>query len=196
MLEPSAEPGLHAFCRAMLRHFFTAMSGPLSVPLAVAALWVENQTAKIILGLTALACVWAAAYWIWKPEREKVITLEKFANERNQQKQQLLDEIAELRTEMVRLRIEMEQDLGPRCISSTEWQRRFDDLQARIAAKIEQFSTKAEAQAYSNRGNINRPPNPMMGGFLNPLHLDLCIHDLDYLREFIQDYSRHKNRVP
>jgi hypothetical protein len=30
----------------------------------------------------------------------------------------------------------------------------------------------------------------MVGGFVNPLHIDLCIHDLDYLRKFIHDYSR------
>ena len=31
-----------AYCRAMWGTWFTAMSGPLSVPAAIAALWIEN----------------------------------------------------------------------------------------------------------------------------------------------------------
>ena len=58
--------------------------------------------------------------------------------------------------------------------------------------KIEEFSSKAEGNAYSKRGNIHRPANTNMGGWLNPLYLDICIYDLDYLKQFIHDYSRGK----
>jgi hypothetical protein len=64
------------FCRAIWSEWFTAMSGPLSVPAAIAALWIENTTAKILLGLTAFACIWAAAYSVWRRERENVLALE------------------------------------------------------------------------------------------------------------------------
>jgi hypothetical protein len=67
---------LRAFGSAMWSHWFTAMSGPLSVPVAAAALWVANDTAKVLLGLTAFSCIWAAAYAVWKAEREKVVDLE------------------------------------------------------------------------------------------------------------------------
>jgi hypothetical protein len=68
----------------------------------------------------------------------------------------------------------------------------LDALQRTIASKIEQFSSKAEADTYGNRGNIPRPINTNMGGFLNPVYLDVCIYDLDYLKQFIHDYSRVK----
>jgi hypothetical protein len=60
---------LHAFLRAILSSWFTAMSGPLSVPLTIAAVFVENPTARILLGATAFVCFWAAAYGVWARER-------------------------------------------------------------------------------------------------------------------------------
>lgn len=75
-IDKTDQPSLPAYCRAILRSWFTAMSGPLSVPAAGLALWVENQTAKIVLGITALVCVWAAGFAVWKRERERVRTLE------------------------------------------------------------------------------------------------------------------------
>lgn len=60
----------------MSSRWFTAMSGPLTVPATIAALWVESPTAKILLGLTAFICFWASAYWMWNAEREKVVALE------------------------------------------------------------------------------------------------------------------------
>jgi hypothetical protein len=68
---------LRAFGSAMWASWFTAMSGPLSVPAAIAALWVENSIARILLVLTAFACFWAAAYAVWKHERDRVLELEK-----------------------------------------------------------------------------------------------------------------------
>ena len=67
--------GLRSYASAMLAHWSTAMSGPLSVPLAIAAFYVQDQTAKVLLGLTAFACLWAASYRVWKVERDKVIAL-------------------------------------------------------------------------------------------------------------------------
>jgi hypothetical protein len=59
------------FARAIFSDWFTRMSGPLSVPAAAAAFWVSNDTAKILLGITAFICLWATAYVVWRKERKK-----------------------------------------------------------------------------------------------------------------------------
>jgi hypothetical protein len=92
------------------------------------------------------------------------------------------------------MRIDMERDVGARIFSEKVWEPKFDDLQNEIASKIEEFSSSAEATLYRHRGNLQRPINTNMGGFLNERLVDLCIHDLDYLRLFIQDFSRNKGR--
>jgi len=46
------------------------------VPLAIAAFWVSNDLAKVILGITAFLCVWFAAYEAWKTERESATEVE------------------------------------------------------------------------------------------------------------------------
>src|SRR5437016_1008565 len=58
-----------AFLRAMASSWFTGMSGPLTVPLTIAAVFVPSNIAKAILGVTAVFCFWAAAYGIWYRER-------------------------------------------------------------------------------------------------------------------------------
>jgi hypothetical protein len=52
------------------------MSGPLSVPLAIAAYFVPNEGAKIILGITAFACAVFAAFRLWQRERSARVTAE------------------------------------------------------------------------------------------------------------------------
>ena len=52
------------------------MSGPLSVPLAVAAIFVTNDRVKVGLWITSIGCVISASYWTWRAERERVIVLE------------------------------------------------------------------------------------------------------------------------
>jgi hypothetical protein len=69
--------GLLDFARAMLAGWFTRMSGPLSVPAAALALWVDNNAAKYLFGVTAFVCLWATAYLVWKAEHDKVIQLKK-----------------------------------------------------------------------------------------------------------------------
>jgi hypothetical protein len=60
---------LRAFMRSLLSSWFTGMSGPLSVPLSIAAVFVSSGIAKIGLGLTAFVCFWGAAYGVWVRER-------------------------------------------------------------------------------------------------------------------------------
>jgi hypothetical protein len=122
MSDDKAEPpSLRSYCKAMGGTWFTVMSGPLSVPAAIAALWVASQTAKILLGLTAFACVWAAAYAVWKTERKKLVDLQSASAERTRKKLQLLNEISGLRSQMVNLRVEMDKDRIPQG-------RRFSDV--------------------------------------------------------------------
>jgi hypothetical protein len=45
------------------------MSGPLSVPLAIAAIFVSGDALKIGLGITSFVCVCVAAYALWSRER-------------------------------------------------------------------------------------------------------------------------------
>src|SRR5262249_32030462 len=55
--------------RAFGARWFIAMSGPLSVPLAIAGVAVPNWPLKIFLLGTAGACFFFAAYWVWRNER-------------------------------------------------------------------------------------------------------------------------------
>jgi hypothetical protein len=180
--------GFKDFTRAMFGDWLARMSGPLSVPAAALALWVSNDAAKILLGLTAFICLWVTAYRVWKPEHDKVI-------ERDQKKRQLLDDISALREKVGRYRIEMEADYHARRFDEKGWQQKFNELQDQIASKIEQLSSKAEAITYRHRGNIHRTINTNKGGFMWPVLIDTCIHDLDYLKTFIHDYSRNRERT-
>ena len=178
---------LSDFTRAMFGDWLARMSGPLSVPATAFALWVSNDTTKILLGVTAFVCFWVTAYRLWKSEHDKVV-------DRDQRKRQLLDEISALREMMVRYRIEMEAEYNGRRFDQTAWQQKYGALEDQIAAKIEQLSSKAEASTYRSRGNIPRPANPTMGGYLWPVLIDTCIYDLDYLKTFIHDYARGRER--
>jgi hypothetical protein len=60
---------IRGFLREIVSSWFTGMSGPLSVPLAIASVFVPSDTAKVLLGLTAFACFFGAAYGVWRRER-------------------------------------------------------------------------------------------------------------------------------
>jgi hypothetical protein len=174
------------FTRAMLGDWLARMSGPLSVPAAIAALWVPNDRAKILLGLTAIAAFCVTAYRLWKTEHDKVV-------ERDQTKRQLLDDIAGLRETMVRYRIDMEDNAQP--FDQAAWQQKYNALETQIATKIEELAGKAEASAYRNRGNIPREARPgRPGTFKRDVLIDVCIYDLDYLKDFIHEYARGRDR--
>ena len=71
-----------SYIRAFGVRWFVTMSGPLSVPLAVIAYFVQNDAAKIILFTTALLCAVFASYWVWKVEREARIEADSKVNKR------------------------------------------------------------------------------------------------------------------
>jgi hypothetical protein len=107
-------------------------------------------------------------------------------------KRQLLDEISALRQTMVKYRINMESDYLAGRFNQGVWQQKYDTLEDQIATKIEQLSSRAEAITYRNRGNIPRAVTT--GGFLWSDLIDTCIYDLDYLKTFIHDYARGRER--
>ncbi len=68
--------GVAAFARAVSADWPTRMSGPLSVPAAFLTLWLSNDAAKIVAGITAFVCLWATAYGLWRKEREQNLGLQ------------------------------------------------------------------------------------------------------------------------
>jgi redox-regulated HSP33 family molecular chaperone len=62
------------------------MSSGISVPLAIAAVYVDNPQLKIGLGITAFVCFVFASFRIWKAEREARITAEEIINNRETRK--------------------------------------------------------------------------------------------------------------
>ena len=47
-------------------HWFTAMSGGLSVPLTFAAIYFQNAPLRVLLGLLAVTCLLQACYQVWR----------------------------------------------------------------------------------------------------------------------------------
>jgi hypothetical protein len=182
------------FLSAFWRNWLPLMCGVFSVPFAGATAFVETVSGRVIWATMALGAYTVASYLVWSTERKKVIELEGAVSERDQQKRQLLDDIASLREQMVQFRIEMEAAVNQRQYDEKYWKQKYDDLEQAIASKIERLAGGAEAITYRNRGNIPRPISPVAGGFQNPVLLDACIYDLNYLKDFIHDYSRHRPR--
>ena len=57
------------FFKQLTSNWFTGMSGGLSVPLAIAAFFVDPKPARVILYVTAIGCAIVAAYRVWAAER-------------------------------------------------------------------------------------------------------------------------------
>ena len=108
---------------------------------------------------------------------------------KKEHKQAYLNRIADLRYRLAELRIDMEKPEATETAPET-WEQRFHALEDEIAQNIEAFATPAEAAIYRTRGNIVRRFGPQFP--LHQLYVDLCIHDLDYLRDFVKAYSRRE----
>ncbi len=175
------------FVRALRTQWFAAMSGGLSVPFAAIAVLADSKYAQAIFAALAFTALWFAAYQVWKAERKEVVSLQTRLGRRAK-----LAEIAELRKRLVEFRVLMVRDQQG-LKSEAEWDAEFRCLASRITEKIKDFAGEAEAAIYDARGNIIRrfgdgaPPHQRV--------IDIVMHDLDYLREFIKDYSRGKDRA-
>ncbi|ARN80235.1 hypothetical protein DSM21852_34440 [Methylocystis bryophila] len=82
-------PTFWVFIRVILSDWMARMSGPASVPLTVAATYVDGPWAKAGLIALAFFCAWYAAYRVWAAERERVIEAEN-ALGKSKDKQELL----------------------------------------------------------------------------------------------------------
>lgn len=71
-----AKPTIRTFLRALFANWFTAMSGPLSVPCAIAAFFVPSPMAQFGLGVTAIAYFGFTGYWVWTTERVKLVDVQ------------------------------------------------------------------------------------------------------------------------
>ncbi|HXZ26515.1 MAG TPA: hypothetical protein VEG08_00795, partial [Terriglobales bacterium] len=71
-----------AFLRGLMGRWFTAMSGPLTVPFAALALFVSSTRYRVLYGCLAVVCGLVAAYGTWRDERRKKVALVTVAEER------------------------------------------------------------------------------------------------------------------
>lgn len=181
----SPPPTFGNFLRAFRQHWFAAMSGGFSVPFAALAALLDNWPARIGFAALAVASALFAAFRVWHADRTALNKAEAELDRRAAARR-LLGEIGTLRTQISALRIEMQQ---PQALQHPlkYWTDRHLAIDVEIGRRIEELAGPGEAQLYSNRGNIQR----RVGQGLPPhqLAIDLCMHDLDALRDFIRDYS-------
>src|ERR1043165_2137205 len=77
MEHPDSGASFKAFLRAFGERWFTGMSGPLTVPFAFLALFVEGTYPKVLFGILAVLCAVVSSYLIWKRGREARYNAEK-----------------------------------------------------------------------------------------------------------------------
>lgn len=162
----------------------TALVGLLSA-LGIKAAIDITPAGQIAIG----ASVWfftlvllVTPFRIWQEQRERLAKLDQV--KRNGK---LLDDISSLRKNVAELRIAMQQDVNGTIKSVEEWEKDFKKLESKITAKIKRFASPAEARIYNIRGNIIRNFGPSF-----PPHqrfIDICIHDLDHLKDFVIRHS-------
>jgi len=70
-LMPSPDTRFRTYLKAFFRDMLTGMSGPLSVPFAVAALWASSRTQKTLYAGLAVLCAMFASYRVWNKERSE-----------------------------------------------------------------------------------------------------------------------------
>ncbi len=70
--------GFWDFLRAFGASWLTLMSGPLTVPLAILAVFVPGLY-KLLFALLAVACGFFSSYRVWRNERERAVRSEKKA---------------------------------------------------------------------------------------------------------------------
>jgi hypothetical protein len=150
-------------------------------------LWQFPPSVTALIALMTAACVIILFDFVrsWFDRKnalvQRIAELEGAAD-RRAEKREILDEIGELRVQLVVLFNDMLKEDALRT-SPEEWDRRFHKLEAAIGKKIEQFSGKASAKLFMNRGIIGRH----FGKGLPPhqLTIDIVRFDLEQLRTFI-----------
>lgn len=67
---------ISSFIWAFTASWLSAMSGVLSVPLAIASVLIQARFLQIGMALLAIACLMSASYAVWRRERETIVDLE------------------------------------------------------------------------------------------------------------------------
>jgi hypothetical protein len=157
--------------------FYSWAIKQLEVYLGIMEAQVTAKFAEVGISLVGVvAIVWLLFRYIGSNLRREFLT----------ERQVLLDEIALLRGRLVSLRIELVQDAQGQK-SAADWEKEFGSLQQEIEHKIEALAGKAEAHIYSRRGNVMRN---LASKHPNQRLIDIAVHDLDHLKDFIAAYSR------
>lgn len=65
-------PNVRNFAKAFFGNWLAMMSGGPSVPAAIMGLYVQNDTARILLWSTAAAAIILSTYFVWRAERERL----------------------------------------------------------------------------------------------------------------------------
>ena len=73
---PKPEATIKEFLRSFGGQWFTKMSGPLTVPFAVAALFVPQTWLKLLFALLAIVCAAVSSYGVWAADRNALIKSE------------------------------------------------------------------------------------------------------------------------
>jgi hypothetical protein len=159
---------------------------------------IELTTGNLILdgfavAFAAFIVTWVIAFCtrlihipavLYYEQKDRADRLDKERHQEN-----LLHEIAMLRAQVATLRIKMEQDVN----SSKDWEPEFEALRAKIAVKIQKFSNAAEAEIFTTAGNLRQISSKVVGT-KQDLYIAFCIRDLDWLDNFVRDYSRLRDR--
>jgi hypothetical protein len=82
MIETRRSSDVWAFLRAFGTRWLTLMSGPPTVPLAVAALYVENNLLRSLFAVLAVVCGAFSCYWVWREKRVRRIASEELSKPR------------------------------------------------------------------------------------------------------------------
>lgn len=177
------DSGIFSYIRAFGVRWFVTMSGPLSVPLAVIAYFVQNDAAKVILFTTALLCGVFASYWVWKVEREARIKAENEINNRENRKN-IRIALSRFYQEgqALRLRCEKEIDDPPPNGDATLWAGKTEVFICNQLDEswIVRFRANSDVQAVTP---LPQPPR-------DHYHLWGWIHNrLNNLNEFIKELS-------
>ena len=86
---------------------------------------------------------------------------------------------------MVSLRVALVKDQHG-LIGVEEGERRYRELQDAIARRIRKLGSAAEENIYRTKGNMTR----MISRHPHQAMIDFCVHDVDFLKELVKDYSR------
>jgi hypothetical protein len=101
------QPTLKEFLRVLYTDWTSGVSGSLSVPFTILALYVRNASAKTLFGLLAVLALLVAVYRVW--EKERLQLLVEFQKNSDAERQRREVEMQTAREELVKLQRENQQ---------------------------------------------------------------------------------------